>query len=324
VNTADRKDEQTAVKAADVRSRAAAWLIKRRDHEDWSENDQIQLDSWLAESPSHKIAYLRVDAAWQRADRLSALRRPPSGSGRVSSVLKFVAAGIAVAAVLGAVVVTKLDTSSTTAYVTGVGGHETLTLGDGSQIELNTDTSLRVTNEAARRTVWLDKGEAYFQIAHNTVRPFVVIAGDHRITDLGTQFLVRRDENSLRVALLQGRAQFDGENTHGKQQAVLSPGDVVIATANSLSISQQPMQDLKAALGWRHGLIVFHHATLVDAANEYNRYNLRKIVIADPSIAQLNINGSLPANDVSAFARSVRTFFNLHVEEHQDEVVISR
>ena len=207
--------------AADVRNRAAAWLVKRRDHGDWSDADQVQLDSWLAESPAHKIAYLRVDAAWKRADRLGALRRPLATRSRFVPPLKFVAVGAAVAVVCGVYLSTKLDAPSGKTYVTGVGGHETLTLRDGSQIELNTSTVLRIEGNDAGRVVRLDKGEAYFQIVHSDTHPFVVIAGKHRITDLGTKFLVRRNDDSLRVALFQGQAQFDTEDGHGRQQATL-------------------------------------------------------------------------------------------------------
>lgn len=312
--------------AADVRNRAAYWIVKQRDHGDWSDIDQTELDCWLAESPAHKIAYLRVEAAWSRADRLSALRRPSSFRNRFAPFLKFVGAGVAAAAVVGGVYLAApwQTQPSGKLYVTGIGGRETLTLRDGSRIELNTSTALRIEGTGAGRTVWLDKGEAYFQIVHNESRPFVVHAGNHRITDLGTKFLVRRNDQNLRVALFEGKARFEMEDSHGSQEALLNPGDVVVATASSLSVAEHPNQDLKDELGWQRGLLIFRHATLAEAAAEYNRYNLKKIVIADPRVAKLNINGSLPSNDLSAFTRSIRRVFDLHVEERPNEIVVTR
>ncbi len=312
--------------AADIRNRAATWIVRRRDHESWTDADQAGLDIWLAQAPAHKVAYLRVEAAWQRADRLAALRRPRSSRSRFVPFLKFIGMGAAAAIALGGAYLAAPWEGQPPGklYVTGVGGRETLTLRDGSKIELNTNTSLRIEGSNARRIVWLDSGEAYFQIVHSDAHPFIVLAGKHRITDLGTKFLVRRDKESLRVSLFEGQARFDTEDKRGTQEATLNPGDVIVATPKSLSITEHSNQDLNDTLGWRRGLLVFRHATLAAAAAEYNRYNLTKIVVADPKIAQLSINGSLPANDPDALTRSVKRLFDIHVEQHPNQIVITR
>jgi|HubBroStandDraft_2_1064218.scaffolds.fasta_scaffold20207_4 transmembrane sensor len=310
--------------AAEIGNRAADWLVRRYDSEGWSEIDQVQLDSWLTEALAHKIAYLRVEAASKRADRLGALRRPATVRGRIIPALKAVAVAVAIVVVFGASLFAIRSGAPEKTYVTGVGGHETLTLRDGSRIELNTDTSLRIADSGAERVVSLDRGEAYFQIVHDAAHPFVVLAGDHRITDLGTKFLVRRNDDVLRVALLQGQAQFDTEDSRGRQQATLNPGDVVVATAMSLSIAQAPTQILDDQLGWRRGVLVFRHATLAEAAAEFNRYNLQKIVIADSHIARLNINGALRANDPQTFVRSMKMFFDIRAEVRSDAIILSR
>jgi transmembrane sensor len=309
--------------AADVRDRAAAWLVKRRDHDGWTDADQSDLDAWLAQSPAHKIAYLRVDAAWHRADRLRALRPSSRKDDWLGPALKF-AGGAAVAAAVAVFVFTQSPPPHSVTYSTGIGGRETLTLRDGSRIELNTDTTLRLASGAGRQTVYLDKGEAYFRITHDPHREFRVIAGDRRIIDLGTEFLVRRDVGKLRVALYKGKAQFEVDDARGRQQTTLNPGDVVVATADSLSVTRHPLTALTDQLGWQRGLLIFRHATLADAAAEYNRYNLRKIVIRNASVAQLNVNGALPANDPTALARSAQRLFNLHIENRTNEIVILR
>lgn len=312
--------------ATEVRNRAASWLVRKRDHEDWTAEDQVDLDNWLAESPANKIAFLRVDAAWKRADRLGALRTPLPTHKWLAPILKFVSTGAAAALVLGGVYLAMSRDAQPPGelYVTGVGGRETLTLRDGSRIEVNTNTALRVGGKDAQRTVWLERGEAYFQIVHNEAHPFVVFAGNHRITDLGTKFLVRREDQTLRVFLLEGKAQFDSKNSRGSQQATLNPGDVLVATAKSLSVTERPSQELTDKLSWRTGLLIFRHAPLAQAAAEYNRYNIKKIVINDPKIAQLNINGALPANDPHALTRSVERLFDLRIEERPNEIIITR
>lgn len=309
--------------AVEVRERAAAWLVRRRDHDNWSEADQRELGDWLAQSPAHKIAYLRVKAAWSRADRLGALRRPPHRRGWLEPALKF-SGGVAIAAAIAVFAFMQSQAPNMATYFTGVGGRETLTLRDGSRIELNTNTTLRLASGALNQTVYLDKGEAYFRIKHDPRREFRVVAGNRRIVDLGTQFLVRRDTGKLSVSLYEGKAQFEVDDARGKQQTTLNPGDVVVATADSLSVTRHPVAALSDRLGWQRGLLIFRHATLADAAAEYNRYNLKKIVISNTDIARLNINGSLPANDPAALARAAQRLFDLRVQNNSNEIVISR
>lgn len=312
----------------EIRVCAASWR-EQRDRPDWTEEQQRELEAWMAEAPSHVIAYLRADNVWARAERLSALRRPGSVPGTVgvnwfTGRVK-IAAIFAVVAALGAGIALVSLPSSEKTYATAVGGHETLTLRDGSQIELNTNTVLRVAIDTKQRKVTLEQGEAYFQVVHDSKRPFVVTAGPHQVTDLGTKFLVRRDPGRFELALVDGRARFDDLSDKGQsRRAVLSPGDVIVATASSTSLVRKSTQALKSELGWRHGLLVFRKASLADVANELNRYNRQKLVIADPVTARLTIGAIVPTDGVEAFTRVAREIFGLHVENRGNQTVISR
>lgn len=151
------------------------------------------------------------------------------------------------------------------------------------------------------------------------------MASGHRITDLGTEFVIRKNGGSLKIALLEGSARLTSADTHGAGRVtILTPGDVAVATALDFSIAHKPLDDLKAELSWQRGVLVFHHATLMDVAKEYNRYNQQKIVIADTDAGARIINATLPATDVGAFARMAQNFLGLNVEYRDDAVVISR
>ena len=206
-----------------------------------------------------------------------------------------------------------------------MGGRETIRLADGSRIDLNTNTILRTRFENGQRSVELVTGEALFQIKHDAAHPFSVLAAGHRVTDLGTKFLVREEGKRLKVALMEGSARIalvnGGSAGNG---AVLTPGDEAIASAQGISIVRKSSEQLDAQLGWRHGVLVFHRATLVEVASEYNRYNSQRIVIADTAAGDRVINATLPTNDVGAFARMARNFLGLHVEKRGNEIVISR
>jgi transmembrane sensor len=309
--------------------RASEWL-ERRDRADWNEADQAELDAWLAASHANLIAYWRVHDAWRRAERLVALRPLESDStarvsgARLRSVLVRVAVAVTIVA-LGVGASLFLTGSREQIYKTPVGGRQTVTLADGSRIELNTDSVLRADIGADHRTASLDKGEAYFNIAHDTKHPFVVTAGDRRITVLGTKFLVRQDTNRLEVALMEGRVWLgEASDKTRAQSTLLVPGDVAVATAATITLTKQPPHRLSDDLAWRRGMLVFFHTPLVQAANELNRYNRRQIVIADRDASRLTMNGSFPATDIAAFAEAAREVFGLHVEDRGDNVVISR
>lgn len=316
--------------SVEIKAAAAVW-VERRANSVWSEADQSELDTWVAASPAHLVAYLRADDIWKRADRLKALNRPfpmkanVSGKSFGKSTILKIAAVFVVTALAGVGTAFYFVSLKQQTYSTTIGGRETLMLSDGSRVELNTDTLLRIGSSDGERTVWLDKGEAYFEIAHNPAHAFVVMLGDRRVTDLGTKFDIRRDPDRTEVALLQGKARFDDAvNSAQPRQTILAPGDVVIATANSLSLTQEPLHELQNRLAWRNGMLVFEHATLADVANQYNRYNREKLVIADAVTAQLTISGTLPTTDIGAFTRMATKLFNLRVEQHEGEVVVSR
>jgi len=319
---------QNPIEAAkEIRAQAAAWVLKRRDSDCWSDEDQPALDAWLAQSPQHMVAYLRLDTAWNRADRLAALRANigEAARARISPLMFRLAAGLAVAALLGAASFAYLTKPQDRMFTTPVGGHEAVSFADGSRIELNTDTSIRTRMTTNERVVWLEKGEAYFQVKHDAAHPFIVMVGDHRITDLGTQFLVRRDTGKLEVAVMQGTVRFDAPAMRTPlKPALLTKGDVVTATPSTVFLTHENAKAAAKELSWRRGVLVFDKTTLADAASEFNRYNREKLVIADPAVASMTIDGTFPTNNVRLFARVVHDVLGLRVESRADESVILR
>lgn len=324
----DQSETQPVTGSADVEALAAEWL-ERKNFSTWSETDRAALDTWLADSWAHRVAYWRIETAWSRAERLTALRSPvaaqPAKPNRVPPALLKVAGVLLVAGAIGISATGYFSKPSDARYATAIGERKVLKLADGSQVELNTATELRISKGTNNRTVWLDKGEAYFDIRHDAARPFTVIVGNRRITDLGTKFSVRNDRNQIKVALVEGRARVDPLDTSAHlSSAILSPGDVAIATVAGLSIVKTPERELRNALGWRNGMLIFVHATLADVAAEFNRYNTTKIVIDDPVAARRRIGATFPAQDLEDFAALAQTVLRLHVEKKGSEIVISR
>jgi len=320
----DARTSDCAARADDIEELAAAWL-RRRHFSAWNSEQQNELDAWLAQSLAHRVAYVRLEAAWNRTERLAALRvaAPEQPThGRMKFVSFGAIAALALVTMIGAGAAWFLPNANEKSYTTVLGGRQTVRLADGTRIELNTNTALRTRVTATGRTIWLDRGEAFFQVKHDAAHPFVVIAGDRHMTDLGTKFLVRRDTEELRVSVLEGSVRFDAGGAQKK--ATLTSGDVAIATANAIRVTKKPEEKLASELGWRNGLLIFEHTTLADAAAEFNRYNREKIVIADPETARMTIGGTFQTGNVELFGRVARDVLGLRVAGRGEVVVISR
>src|SRR6185437_12542143 len=231
------------IDTAEISTQAAHW-IERRDRDEWNQADQAELDTWLNQSPAHRAAFWRLEAAWKDTNRLTAFKPSLRRSRQVRTVVsrpvfKF-AAAILLVAVCGGAAALYVTTPDWKTYSTTVGGREILTLGDGTKIELNTDSAVRVAQTAHSREVWLDKGEAYFDVTHDATRPFSVTVGNRRVTDLGTKFVIRRDIDRMKVAVLDGRVQLEPKDGETKP-TVLTQGDVLIATNTKLVRSRTPV-----------------------------------------------------------------------------------
>ena len=313
---------------AAIEAEAAERLIARLHDLNWNAQKQVELEAWLAESVAHEVAYLRLEAGWNGADRLAVLRassqrptlleRPrPSGGMKIH-----VAAVFLISAVIGTFGYVFSRPSNGQVFVTPVGGRETITLLDGSQIELNTQSELRLP--AGSRSATLVRGEAYFQIHHDPVHLFTLNVGDRRIVDLGTKFVVRQRPDQLEVTLVEGRARIESaSNANDQKAAVLTPGDVAVATRGHLTVTRKPPSALADALSWRSGLLVFHHTTLREAADELNRYNAKQIIVADENTARRVFGGKFHTDNSERFADVASAALGLNVHHNGSEIVIS-
>jgi transmembrane sensor len=315
--------------ALETEQAAARWFLRQED-DGWSEADQAALDAWLDAAPENKLAYWRLEHGWRKVERMAALRNPswparrgqrPAGIRRPTAL----AASIAACLVAGAITWSVAAFFGHQSYETEIGGRETVPLADGTRVELNTQTTLRAAVTARTREVWLDRGEAYFEVAHDASRPFVVHAGAKTVTVLGTKFSVRRDGDQVEVAVVEGRVRVADAASPGlSPPPVLTRGDTAIAAGPSMIVAARSVERVTSELSWRQGLLTFDQSTLADAAGEFNRYNRKRLVIADAQVAQMRIGGSFDAENVDAFARLLQEAYGLKVERDGETVKISR
>jgi transmembrane sensor len=310
-------------RSQDIEAKAAEWLL-RREQPLWSQADQAALDRWLDESMSHKAAFWRLEHTWQMADRIGALsaRDIAPAPRRTGLRLKWWQGGALAASLLLAIAFIGLHSRPTLTppptadtFDTGIGGHRIVPLADGSRIELNTATNLRTLISKKRRDVWLDRGEAFFAVAHIEGSAFVVHAGPRLITVVGTQFSVRRDDDKVTVAVVQGRVRVE-DTTPGASSAsiTVTPGDVAIGLGSSTMVVSNPVAAIEDKLTWRDGRLVFDGTSLAEVADDFNRYNRQQLLISDPSVAAIRISGTFKASNVEAFVRLLKEAYGLKVE----------
>ncbi|BBC74006.1 conserved hypothetical protein [Altererythrobacter sp. B11] len=315
-------------RAEQAADQAARWVLAQEE-ENWSEADQAEFEDWLAESDGNRTAYLRLRHSWREADRISAQSRnhpEPVERGEYRPPSRWyvpvgIAASIALALAGAYLYRPELLQPATEqvvgdSYATPVGGRKIVALSDGSKVELNTASSVRTVLLPKKREVWLDRGEAYFEVAHKDGQPFIVHAGNRQITVLGTKFSVRRDGDAVTVSVLEGRVRVDEvEQGLAVRSSVIVGGDIAIARGPATLVASRSEQKVEDALAWRKGMLSFDQSNLGEIAAEFNRYNTRKIVIADPQAAGLRIGGMFPSDDLDAFVRLLRDAYGLKVEE---------
>lgn len=320
-----------------ISERAARWILAQED-DSWDAEDQASLDAWLAESDGNRTAYLRLRLSWQEVDRIAALGRRQPLSEEHSQlhprirwpVAVGLAASLALALLIGGhslppQVFRKPDMPQMVvdSFSTPVGGRRTLAFTDGSTVQLNTASKVRTAIVPDKREVWLDEGEAFFEVAHKQGQPFIVHAGDRQVTVLGTKFSVRHEPGKVTIAVLEGRVRVDEiEQGNAVRSSIIRGGDIAIASGPAMLVASHAEDKVEAALAWQQGMLIFDQASLGEIVAEFNRYNSKKMVVRDPETAALRLGGMFPAHQPSAFTRLLRDAYGIKIAEVNEEIML--
>lgn len=211
---------------------------------------------------------------------------------------------------------------------TAIGEVRQVPLADGSVATLNTSSRMAVTMAEHQRTIQLDKGEAWFRVAHDKARPFVVEAGNIRVQAVGTAFSVRRRASGADVLVTEGIVDTWVVGHEGDRRRISagSRGFVSLDQANTapnIEVAAAP-QEIDRALAWRSGELALDGETLQYAVGEINRYNVRKLVIGDPALANEPLVGYFHTTEPEDFGRAVATMIGARVVDEGDTIRIVR
>ena len=324
----------------DIDQAASDWTA-RLDRGPLSVEAEEAFQAWLSGDPRSKGALLRAQALSLISESAQALgpnfdptafaapKRAPSiglsrrhaliwtGSGAAAASL--VALGVGMPAA-GAVISTKR------------GEIRLAPLKDGSTVLLNTQSSVRVKYDEGERCVTLLKGEAYFSVARDEKRPFIVEVSGCRLRTEQAGFRVRKlDQDPVDVLVNQGQVDVLPRNQ-------TASADILALQANTRVILSDPADGRSAVqhphpiapdvvtreLAWREGKLAFEGESLKQAADTFARYSGTRIQIRDPGLAREPVTGLFAANDPVGFSRAIARVFDAKLEREGDDVVLTR
>jgi transmembrane sensor len=348
---------------AQISEEASEWFVEFR----MGETDvagRKAFDSWIRSSPEHLRAYLEIAAIWNEgasmqahrdlsSDGLIALAHTP---GNVVSFdfepprVDFAAATdtslrrlparwpVSLAAVLslfllGSVFVGIWQMGREPVYATSVGERRVLRLDDGSTVELNSRSRVRVQFSKDQRKVELLAGQALFQVAKDAHRPFIVYSDELHVRAIGTQFDVNRKSTGIVVTVVEGRvAVLQASEVPVSQASVPQPGPeaypaILLSAGDQLTFSDatprpQPRHaSPTATIAWTQGQLVLESASLADVAEEFNRYSRRHLTVADHGEQPLRLSGVF-ATDPDFLLRYLRQRPDITVQETATDIHI--
>ncbi len=309
--------------------RAAEWLAMMNS-DAVSDADKASFAEWLKASPDHQREYLGQEALWAEirgefggdleavfADNLWAGQSPTANVASLGQRRRIRPAwltswpGMAAAAVvllmLSSLYLMRPEQIPGAIHATAVGGQKTISLADNSTVILNTDSVIAVAMTRAARNVRLVRGEALFDVAKDSSRPFLVSAGDGVIRVTGTRFNVLLRDDDTVVTVLEGQVEVQPlaapEAAKGTPE-VLAAGEQVVYDGPA-GVVRASGVNLAAIGAWRERKLIFDVVPLSGVVREFNRYVDGRVIIADADLGDVKITGTFAAGEIETFVKSL-------------------
>jgi len=351
-----------------IESQATAWVSEIDGGMDLKQ--EARLTDWLSKSPLHGEIFVQAASMWDVLDVLSPIAKVmpietldafETKSSKISKIKTFsmvASFGLVLIGVLlnvniftfgvpgsnfiiGADKIEQVNDTGQV-YVTAVGERSNVTLDDGSEIKLNTDTVISVMFSKNERRIELSKGEAFFQVAKNPNRPFVVLTAGNRVTAVGTAFSIDvSDSHDTEVLVTEGRVKVDHLlrnpleistrfSTNGVTQLAISAPPVFLSQGQKVLLNKNRSDeitytdDFDSALAWREGMIVFDGESLAQAIDEIDRYIPLEFKIVDKSIASIPVGGFFKTGDLDQLLLVLEGNFGVISERQGNQILLSK
>jgi len=312
-----------------VEEEAARWVLRHP----LSAEEERALEDWLAQDRRRAGVLLRVQATLSAMDRsivgdpaewvspAMSVRREPSRRWMLRGLGGAAATAAATAAGIGVFGWPRLSGEQIT---TARGEIRRLPLVDGSVATINTESDLHLAMTGATRRVALAAGQAWFQVAEDRHRPFIVDAGIAQVRAVGTAFSVYRTETGVQVAVTEGTVVAWCNDDKGAMNVLTAGQYATFTRGGDAPQTGTAPAAIERSLAWREGEISLEGETLGDAAAAFNRYNRQQLVVDDPGLARERLVGLFKIGNPVDFAAMLDRSIGVAVTVTPDEIRLSR
>ncbi|MEO8723681.1 MAG: FecR domain-containing protein [Sphingobium sp.] len=330
---------------------ASAWCVRLATRH-LSSSEQREFDSWMTSDSAHAQAFDQALLVWQglhaisdspeiigqRVDALAAFRRANRRRWSQNLPLRWqwiarLGMGLAASFLLVCMLGWFVREKSPEIYASGIGERRAIFLADGSRLSLDADTRVSVLYQSNHRALTLLEGRAKFDVAKDRDRPFTVTAGGRTTIATGTAFSVELLSGQLHVILYEGHVEvMKGDPPPAEEllqikalpgKAIgLSPGDELVTDLSMKAMPTVFRADFASSISWEDGQLSFVNEPLATAVEQLNRYSRTKIIIGDPRVASIRVNGVFNSGDSDAFLEAISHMYSLHVGKRGADFIV--
>lgn len=302
------------------RIEAALWMLAMTGsgHLPGTAAPHASLDAWLEADDKHVHAYAEMTELWRDLGEIAPdFPVPPATSDRRVGFRSLVGA---VCAILVLVIGWSAWPDQASRYRTDIGEQRKIALHDGSVVTLNTNSEISVRFAKRERRITLARGEAFFDVARDRDRPFIVEAALTQVEVIGTRFSVRREGQAVDVALVSGKVQVGSGPRGSSPRVMMKPGDRWRGNGDG-GVLDRP--SLEPIIAWRQGEVILDRMSLADAIGEMNRYSKIPIRLDAPGKANRRISGVFRIGDSESFAQSAAALHRMRLYRRGDSMILA-
>jgi transmembrane sensor len=337
-----------------IREEASRWVVLR--DRGFREKEVAQYEAWLRADPRHEAALHQASHSWNLLDKISETTANTilKGSTKERGIGRMIGVSLAAAAALTLLMIgvwwvgsdLNFDSNQKAVATATAEMPKTLILSDKTLVRLNVGAMVEEAFTDGERRVYLKRGEAHFTVTKNPSRPFVVHAGEIVVRAVGTAFNVYMEDQAVDVLVTEGTIQVDTLKSAERRVPSLddAPGDDVLGEAflvvegqrasvafpsssnrpPAVFVSAASQGEVSEALAWRDSLLRLGGSSLSELAQDFERKTGRRLVLADSSLADLQIGGRFPSDDIEGFVYLLETNYGIRAEHAETgEIVLS-
>lgn len=315
------------------------WVLQPRpeDHQYWQEIvesspdmlEKVLTAQKLLQSSGNLLAEGRLDEERKKQLHSSLMQRVQreKASGRRRTLQYGIAAAVSLLLIAGTAFLFRMAGHDTQiVYRTDFGERLQFELPDGSMVDLNAHSSLRLGEgwEKGQREVWLS-GEAYFTVSKKpaTGAKFTVHTPELDIEVLGTQFNVNTRKKNTKVLLEEGQVRLlVKENIDTREELLLAPGEMANFSQQTRAISKESIQKTQSVVSWKEGYLIYEEVSLNEVVDDIEATYGIPVRVADSTLLRKKINGALPTDNLDEFLNMVEALFGVEAKKKEEHIEV--